>query len=152
MLKRTIETVENFDPKEFDIMHIRFLNEIYAGLCEEMTYNDIEQLYPEEFKARKNNKLYYRYPGMGGESYLDVIRRVNPLIIELERMTDNILIVAHRVVLRILLAYFLDVEKEKVPNMDIPLHTLYCLQPKAYGTELTQWKYDEEQDMFFQIE
>jgi 6-phosphofructo-2-kinase len=89
-----------------------------------MSYNDIERLYPEEYNARKNNKLYYRFPGMGGESYLDVIRRVNPLIIELERMTDNILIVTHRVVLRILLAYFLDVEKEKVPNIDVPLHTL----------------------------
>lgn len=98
-----------------------------------MTYQEIEQSYPEEFNARKNNKLYYRYPGMGGESYLDVIHRVNPLIIELERMVDNILVVTHRVVLRIILAYFLEVEKEKVPNMDVPLHTLYCLQPKAYG-------------------
>ncbi|CAB5137675.1 unnamed protein product [Rhizophagus irregularis] len=82
MLKRTIETVESLDPKEFDIMHIRFLNEIYAGRCEGKTYQEIEQSYPEEFNARKNNKLYYRYPGMGGESYLDVIHRVNPLIIE----------------------------------------------------------------------
>ncbi|RGB42001.1 6-phosphofructo-2-kinase-domain-containing protein [Rhizophagus diaphanus] len=152
MLKRTIETVESLDPKEFDIMHIRFLNEIYAGRCEGKTYQEIEQSYPEEFNARKNNKLYYRYPGMGGESYLDVIHRVNPLIIELERMTDNILVVTHRVVLRIILAYFLEVEKEKVPDMDVPLHTLYCLQPKAYGSELTKWKYDDEQDQFFQIE
>ena len=98
-----------------------------------MFHYDIEKSYPEEYNARKKNKLYYRYPGMGGESYLDVIRRVNPLIIELERMSDNILVVTHQVVLRILLAYFLDVEKEKVPNMDVPLHTLYCLQPKAYG-------------------
>ncbi|RIA85423.1 6-phosphofructo-2-kinase-domain-containing protein [Glomus cerebriforme] len=152
ILKRTVETAENFDPKEFDIMHIRFLNEIYAGLCEEMTYQEIEKSYPEEYNARKNNKLYYRYPGMGGESYLDVIHRVNPLIIELERMTDNIMVITHRVVLRILLAYFLDVEKEKVPNMDVPLHTIYCLQPKPYGTELTKWKYDDDQDCFSQIE
>ncbi|KAF8949051.1 hypothetical protein BGZ46_005209, partial [Entomortierella lignicola] len=30
MLARTKETVEEFDPKEYDIKHIRFLNEIYA--------------------------------------------------------------------------------------------------------------------------
>ncbi|RHZ52587.1 hypothetical protein Glove_460g37 [Diversispora epigaea] len=114
-----------------------------------MTYQQIEEEYPEEYAARKSNKLYYRYPGMG-ESYLDVIHRVNPLIIELERMTDNILIVTHRVVLRIVLAYFSDVEKEKVPHMDVPLHTVYCLQPKAYGTELLKWVWDENEDMFFQ--
>ncbi|CAI2171022.1 3346_t:CDS:10 [Funneliformis geosporum] len=152
MLKRTIETVENFDQREFDIMHIRFLNEIYAGLCEEMSHSEIEIKYPEEYSERRKNKLYYRYPGMGGESYLDVIHRINPLIVELERMTDNILIVTHQVVLRILLAYFLDVEKEKVPNMEVPLHTIYCLQPKAYDTELKRWKYDEEKDDFFPVE
>ena len=98
-----------------------------------MTYREIEELYPKEYNARKYNKLYYRYPGMGGESYLDVIHRVNPLIVELERMTDNILIVTHQVVLRIILAYFLDVDKESVPNMPVPLHTVYCLEPKPYG-------------------
>lgn len=97
-----------------------------------MTYQEIKELYPEEYAARKNNKLHYRYLGMG-ESYLDVIHRVNSLIIELERMTDNILIVTHRAVMRIFLAYFLDVEKENVPHMEVPLHTVYCLQPKAYG-------------------
>nr|CAG8497627.1 537_t:CDS:10 [Entrophospora candida] len=109
LLKRTIQTVENFDTKEFCIMHIRFLNEIYAGNCEEMTYEELDKRYPNQ-----DNKLYFRYPGMGGESYLDVIHRINPLIIELERMTDNVLIVTHCIVLRILLAYFRDVEKEKM--------------------------------------
>ncbi|KAG9299916.1 hypothetical protein G9A89_009644 [Geosiphon pyriformis] len=151
-LKRTIQTAEKFPPTEFDVMHIRFLNEIYAGIYEEMTYQEISKMFPEEYQARQNNKLYYRYPGMGGESYLDVIHRINPLLVEIERMTDNILIVTHQVVLRILLAYFLDVEKEKVPNIEVPLHSLYCLQPKPYGTELIKWKYDEEQDWFFQYE
>jgi 6-phosphofructo-2-kinase len=35
-----------------------------------MTYDEIMAQYPEEFKARQENKLYYRYPGMGGESYI----------------------------------------------------------------------------------
>jgi 6-phosphofructo-2-kinase len=34
-----------------------------------MSYVEIQRLYPEEFAARQANKLYYRYPGMGGESY-----------------------------------------------------------------------------------
>lgn len=34
-----------------------------------MSYGEIQRLYPEEFAARQANKLYYRYPGMGGESY-----------------------------------------------------------------------------------
>ena len=32
-----------------------------------LTYEEIAQKYPEEFEARDQNKLTYRYPG--GESY-----------------------------------------------------------------------------------
>jgi len=63
MLRRTKETVEEFDPIEYDIKEMRLLNEIYAGICEELTYAQIQERYPEEFQARKINKLFYRYPG-----------------------------------------------------------------------------------------
>lgn len=35
-----------------------------------MTYPEIESKFPKEYAARQANKLYYRYPGIGGESYL----------------------------------------------------------------------------------
>jgi len=37
-LRRTIETVEFFNPDLYTIRHVKFLNEIYAGVCENMTY------------------------------------------------------------------------------------------------------------------
>ncbi|KAK3846776.1 MAG: 6-phosphofructo-2-kinase-domain-containing protein [Linnemannia gamsii] len=148
MLTRTKETVEGFDPKEYDIKHIRFLNEIYAGICEGLSYSQIQNEYPEEFEARRVNKLFYRYPGMGGESYLDVIQRLNPLIIELERMTSDLLIVTHRVVLRILLGYLMDIDRSKMPEMDVHLHTLYCVEPKPHGTVVKKYRWDEELDWF----
>ena len=68
-LKRTIDTVQFFEPDEYHIEHIRTLNELYSGYCENMTYDEVESRYPDEFKARARNKLIYRYPGPGGESY-----------------------------------------------------------------------------------
>ncbi|KAF9430416.1 hypothetical protein BGZ94_006986 [Podila epigama] len=148
MLKRTRETVEGFDPVEYDIKEMRLLNEIYAGICEGLTYAEIEERFPQEFQARKVNKLFYRYPGMGGESYLDVIQRLNPLIIELERMSSDMVIVTHRVVLRILLGYMMDIDRAKMPEMDVPLHTLYCVEPKPHGTVVKRYKWVEEIDWF----
>ena len=43
------------------------MNEIDAGEMENLTYEEISEKYPEEFKARDINKLSYRYPS--GESY-----------------------------------------------------------------------------------
>ena len=39
------------------------LNEIDAGNFDGLSYEDIEELYPEEFEKRLEDKLGYRYPG-----------------------------------------------------------------------------------------
>ena len=69
----------------------RCLDEIYAGVFDGLTYHEIEQRFPAEFSMRAEDKLSYRYPR--GESYLDVIQRLDPLIHELERQTDPVVIV-----------------------------------------------------------
>jgi len=41
------------------------------------------------------------------QSYQDLVQRVEPLIMELERQ-ENVLVICHQAVMRCLLAYFLD--------------------------------------------
>ena len=77
--------------------------------------------------------LHYRYPGVGGESYLDVIERVRPIIIELERQRHSIVIVAHLAVLRCIYAYFMGEELNNIPHIDIPMNTIYELTPGPFG-------------------
>ena len=38
------------------------LNEISAGTCDGMTYEDVKRDMPSEYKARSKDKLRYRYP------------------------------------------------------------------------------------------
>ena len=38
------------------------LNEINAGNFDGLSYDDMEELYPEEFEKRLQDKLGYRYP------------------------------------------------------------------------------------------
>lgn len=102
-LRRTKQTAAYLKHMEgVCVYETPLLNEIDAGLCEGMTYDDIARRYPDEYAARQADKLSYRYPG-GGESYVDVIERVKPLILELERIRDDVLIIAHQAVLRTLL-------------------------------------------------
>eukprot|EP00842_Homolaphlyctis_polyrhiza_P000488 jgi/Hompol1/143/HPOL_002452-RA len=147
-LRRTMDASEHFDPDEYEVNHVRFLNEIYAGTMEGMTYAEVEQTYPEEFAARQRNKLLYRYPGPGGESYIDVIERLRPVIIELERMQSDVLVVTHQVIMRTLLAYFMGISLHEMPNITVPLHTVYCLKPQPYGTDLTRYTWNQETDEF----
>ncbi|XP_044732690.1 6-phosphofructo-2-kinase/fructose-2,6-bisphosphatase-like isoform X2 [Chrysoperla carnea] len=129
-LKRTIQTVAEVPaPQE----RWKALNEIDAGICEEMTYDEISTSYPEEFTARDQNKFAYRYPR--GESYEDLVARLEPVIMELERQ-GNVLVVSHQAVIRCLLAYFLDKSADELPYLHVPLHTVIKLTPVAYGCRL----------------
>ncbi|TTB85610.1 6-phosphofructo-2-kinase/fructose-2,6-bisphosphatase 4 [Bagarius yarrelli] len=101
-MKRTIQTAEALGvPYE----QWKALNEIDAGVCEELMYEEIQQRYPLEFALRDQDKYRYRYPK--GESYEDLVQRLEPVIMELERQ-ENVLVICHQAVMRCLLAYFLD--------------------------------------------
>ncbi|BAO40912.1 Fructose-2 [Kluyveromyces marxianus] len=133
-LVRTGETAQHLQYKQ---LQWKALDELDAGVCDGMTYEEIEEKYPEDFKARDDNKYEYRY--RGGESYRDVVIRLEPIIMELERQ-ENILIITHQAVLRCIYAYFMNVPQEESPWMSIPLHTLIKLEPRAYGTNVTRIK------------
>jgi broad specificity phosphatase PhoE/predicted kinase len=114
----------------------RALDEIDGGICDSMSHAQIQEHLPEEYAARRRDKFTYRYPR--GESYQDVILRLEPVIIELERTRKPVLVVAHNAVLRALYAYFLGIPRERCPYLAIPLHTVIELTPHAYGCHETR--------------
>jgi len=116
---------------QFRPMARQNLDEIYAGTCDGMTYKEIQQYLPKEFAARQKDKLAYRYPR--GESYMDVILRLEPLAHELERTREPVLIVGHQGIHRIIYAYFMGLKREEAPYVSIPLNTVIKLSPHAYG-------------------
>ncbi|KAJ3518984.1 hypothetical protein NMY22_g13413 [Coprinellus aureogranulatus] len=155
-LRRTIQTAAKLPyPK----LTWKSLDELDAGVCDGMTY---EQAYPDDFANRDDDKFNYRY--RGGESYRDVVVRLEPVIMELERQ-DNILIIGHQVrlpfrlsfhvvplpsysinliclslfalqaIIRCLYAYFHNLPQADLPYLKIPLHTVIKLTPKAYGCD-----------------
>jgi broad specificity phosphatase PhoE len=66
----------------------------------------MQSKFPQEFAWRDQDKLQYRYPW--GESYIDIMTRLKPVLLELEGDIDNLLIISHQAVLRCLLGYFLN--------------------------------------------
>ncbi|KAJ5515304.1 hypothetical protein N7527_006864 [Penicillium freii] len=148
MMQRSVQTAEYFNEDDYDVKQMRMLDEIHSGKMEGMTYKEIQEQYPEEYAHRKRDKLFYRYPGPGGESYLDIINRSRTVIVEIERTTDHVLLVGHRSVARVLLAYFRGLKRDEVADLDVPLGVLYMLEPKPYGVEFKAYRYNPETDWF----
>jgi len=58
----TFDNGETGEWVQFRRMPRRNLDELYAGVCDGMTYSEIEKIFPEEFERRQQDKLAYRYP------------------------------------------------------------------------------------------
>jgi broad specificity phosphatase PhoE/adenylylsulfate kinase-like enzyme len=130
---RTVQTAYHMKNIASFIENWKALDEIDAGICEGLTYEEIQERYPEQFAIRDQDKYHYRYPS--GESYEDLVARLEPVIMELERQ-ENVLVVSHQAVLRCLLAYFLDKNPEELPYLRVPLHSVIKLTPVAYGCNM----------------
>jgi broad specificity phosphatase PhoE/predicted kinase len=134
-MRRTTETAEHITGTTNRAW--RALDEIDAGVCDGLTYAEIAEAMPAEFAARAADKFRYRYPR--GESYQDVIQRLEPVIFELERERAPVLIIGHQAVLRALYAYMMDQPPEACPRISMPLHTLIRLKPTPYGCDETRF-------------
>ncbi|MCL2123263.1 MAG: 6-phosphofructo-2-kinase/fructose-2,6-bisphosphatase [Desulfovibrionaceae bacterium] len=102
-------------------------DEIFAGECEGMRYEDIRRDRPEVAEARAADKYAYAYPG--GESYADLRERVRRgLMRALFLAADEpLLIVGHQAINRTVLSLFLNQRNEDVPYIYIPQNQYYHL-------------------------
>lgn len=133
-LKRAMDTGQYL--KGVTIERWKALNEMDHGIYDGMTRDEIKKMDPEEHKVLEEHPFNYRYPG--GESYSDVCARLEPVIMELERQS-NVLVICHEAILQCLMAYFLDHSSGELPNLSIPFHTVFKLTPIAYGCRVERY-------------
>ena len=119
-LKRTIQTGKNLNFPKYEFNE---LNEINAGIYENMTFEEFKNNYPDEYNKRLNDKLNYKYKD--GESYIDLINRIDNIIKTINSTNEDILIISHQAILRVLIGILLNKKLEEIPFISIPLHTLF---------------------------
>lgn len=105
--------------KEFD--------EIFAGDCEGMSYDDIRATMPQVTMQRNADKYGYAYPH--GESYAMLQDRVRRGVMRVLFLAKDspIIIVGHQAINRVVLALFLKHRKEDIPYLNVPQDKLYHL-------------------------
>jgi len=111
-LSRALETAKIIKKDDFEDIIIKdHLKEMGFGPWEGKTSVEIKKDYKEAYSNFWEKP--HLYTGEACESYYDVRNRVMPLIKEIiERHDNNVLIVTHTVVIKIIMAYF-DARKMK---------------------------------------
>ncbi|TQB72852.1 hypothetical protein MPDQ_006414 [Monascus purpureus] len=98
--RRTVETAKYLHEQGYKVRHRSQMSQLNPGVCENMSESKIREEYPEEVAKHELDPYHHRYPR--GESYHDLAVRLEPIILELERERNDLLIIAHESVLRVL--------------------------------------------------
>jgi broad specificity phosphatase PhoE len=73
----------------------------------------------------------HRFPG--GESYQDVVTRLESIIIEIEQQLAPVVVVSHVSVIQVLLSYFRQTPVDDCTKIEVPMHTVIELRPLLGG-------------------
>nr|CAG8563832.1 9247_t:CDS:10 [Entrophospora candida] len=130
--QRSIQTAKVFEKDGgYNVRQHTLLAELNLGEADDMTEEEIKNKFPDDYIGRKKDLYNHRYPR--GESYHDLTLRLEAIILELEHEKNDVLIVAHETVLKILYAYLFDRPQDEIPTIVIPKNYLIEIIPTAYG-------------------
>lgn len=124
--KQTASPAAVMQAEESTVFSLGEFDEIDAGICEEMSYQEIKQNMPDIYHNRQKDKYHYVYPG--GEGYVSMRRRIHKgikKVLFLSGKAQNIMIVGHRAVNRMILAHFLYRRISDVPYIFVPQDRYY---------------------------
>ncbi|KAK2595786.1 hypothetical protein QQS21_006549 [Conoideocrella luteorostrata] len=130
---RTVQTADYLKEKGYKVRQRSQMSQINPGVCENMSERMIQKIYPEEAEKHDLDPYHHRYPR--AESYHDLAVRLEPIILELEREQNDLLIIAHESVLRVLYAYLMHCSTMEIPNLKFPRDEIIEIIPAAYQNE-----------------
>ena len=124
-LKRSVQTAHiiHKDYPKAKLIEISELSELSNGDMDALTYSEFEQKFPKLFGERKKDKYHWKFPN--GESYETKLLKLKSFLAKIKRQKDNIVIVGHQGVNRILLGEFLGLSKQKIPYLEISHEAIY---------------------------
>jgi len=94
-------------------------------------WEELRMREPQFFAKWQANKLRTRFPG--GESYHDVMMRVEACLLQIEASTRPVLCVSNMSCLQVLLSYFQNTPLEDAWDVAIPLHQVIEVVPTLGG-------------------
>ncbi|KAJ7683031.1 6-phosphofructo-2-kinase-domain-containing protein [Mycena rosella] len=107
------------------------MSEINPGIWDGLSPDQARKYYPADWERFAKDPYAFRAPR--AESYHDLSVRLEPVLIELEREREDLLIIGHASVIRCLLAYLIGLPASEIPAIEIARGDLLEVVPASYG-------------------
>lgn len=134
--KRTSATANPFRNKGITVRERYQLNQLNPGAVADLTEAEIKEKFPEEYEQDQKDPYHHRYPR--AESYHDLAVRMEPLLLEMERMSGDILIIAHESSLRVLYSYLMACSSHEIASLQFPRNEIVEISYTPYENKATR--------------
>lgn len=118
-------------PSKIKVVEKPQMLEINPGIWDGLNPDQAKKYYPEDWDRFSKDPYSFRAPR--AESYHDLSVRLEPILIELEREQEDLLIIGHASVIRCLLAYLIGLPASEIPAIEIARGDLLEVVPASYG-------------------
>ncbi|KAF8323275.1 bifunctional 6-phosphofructo-2-kinase/fructose-2,6-bisphosphate 2-phosphatase [Clavulina sp. PMI_390] len=129
--RRSHHTAWPFLQEGVRVVEKPIMSEINPGVWDGLSPELARERYPDEWDRFLKDPYAHRAPR--AESYHDLSVRLEPVIVELEREQNDLLIIGHASVIRCLLAYLIGLPASEVPAVEIARGDLVEVVPASYG-------------------
>ncbi|GME88662.1 kinase activity protein [[Candida] boidinii] len=137
---RTNQLVQVFRDIDISTFPRPELTQKNPGDVEGLTEDEIKSKFQYDYERHQLDPYHHRYPR--AESYHDLAVRFEPLIMEIERLDNDILIVADETVIRILYGYLMASSGTDIPYLEFPQSEIVKITCNAYANKATRIKID----------
>ncbi|CAI7583219.1 unnamed protein product [Penicillium pancosmium] len=134
--RRTVETARYLYERGYKVRQRSQMSQLNPGVCEKMSEKKIRAEYADEVAKHELDPYHHRYPR--AESYHDLAVRLEPIILELEREENDLLIIAHESVLRVLYGYLMACNAADIPFLEFPRDEIIEIIPESYQNEASR--------------
>jgi 6-phosphofructo-2-kinase/fructose-2,6-biphosphatase 4 len=120
-------------PSKIKVVEKPQMLEINPGVWDGLSPEQAKKYYPEDWDRFTKDPYSFRAPR--AESYHDLSVRLEPILIELEREQEDLLIIGHASVIRCILAYLIGLPASEIPAIEIARGDLLEVVPASYGVQ-----------------
>lgn len=128
---RTVETTRFFKDKNIKIRSRIQLSQKNPGIVGSMTEEEIAEKFPTEYEQFLKDPYHHRFSR--AESYHDLAIKIEPLILEMERMSGDILIIADETVLKVFYGYLMASSCFDIPSLHFAQDEIIEMKFNAYS-------------------
>lgn len=129
--KRTMDMTRYIKQKNINIRHRIQLSQKNPGIVGSLSEEEIEKQYPDEYAQYIKDPYHYRFSR--AESYHDLAIKIEPLILEMKRMSGDILIIADDTILKVFYGYLMSCSCYDIPTLDFKTDEIIEIKFNAYS-------------------